>query len=100
MRMRLREANERFGVASRRSSLARKVLGLAMRALDAMHVASSMTFQAWAAMQIPFVRADERQREAGAGVALEVIWIDEKKRSTRPSWDVLHWQRDWTPDRI
>jgi len=46
-----------------------------MRALDAIHVASLMTFQAAAAMRIPFVTADDRQREAGTQVGLDVIWV-------------------------
>lgn len=47
-----------------------------MRTLDAIHVASLMMFQVGAAVRIPFVTADARQREAGAWVGLDVIWVD------------------------
>lgn len=36
-----------------------------MRSLDAIHVASLVTFQAESGTRIPFVAGDDRQREAG-----------------------------------
>jgi predicted nucleic acid-binding protein len=46
-----------------------------MRSLDAIHLASSAAFQAAAAVRIPFVTADDRQREAGGRIGLDVIWV-------------------------
>ena len=46
-----------------------------VRTLDAIHVASLIAFQNSAAIQLPFVTADERQRAAGARAGLDVIWI-------------------------
>jgi predicted nucleic acid-binding protein len=46
-----------------------------IRALDAIQVASLVTFQAASALRIPFVTADERQREAGTQFGLDVIWV-------------------------
>ncbi len=46
-----------------------------MRALDAVHVASLTIFQAAAGIRLPFVTADDRQRDAATLLGLEVIWI-------------------------
>jgi predicted nucleic acid-binding protein len=46
-----------------------------MRAVDAVHVASLTTFQAAVGIQIPFVTADGRQRDAATVLGLEVVWI-------------------------
>jgi hypothetical protein len=46
-----------------------------MRALDAIHVASSMAFQAATSLQIPFVTGDVRQREAARQLGLDVVWV-------------------------
>ena len=46
-----------------------------MRALDAVHVASLMAFQAASSIQIPFVTGDGRQREAANYLGLDVIWV-------------------------
>jgi len=46
-----------------------------MRALDAVHVASSMVFEAAFSMQIPFVTGDGRQRDAANSLGLDVIWV-------------------------
>jgi len=48
---------------------------LPLRALDALHVASSMAFQAAASVQIPFVTGDARQRDAANHLGLDVIWV-------------------------
>ena len=46
-----------------------------IRAMDAVHVASLMTFQAAAVIRIPFVTGDGRQRDAATLLGLDVIWI-------------------------
>jgi uncharacterized protein len=46
-----------------------------MRALDAIHVASLVTFQAASGTRIPFVTGDERQREAAGHIGLDVVWV-------------------------
>jgi len=46
-----------------------------VRALDAIHVASLVTFQAASGTRIPFVTGDDRQREAAAYIGLDVVWI-------------------------
>jgi len=46
-----------------------------MRSLDAIHLASLMTFQAASATRIPFVTGDDRQRQAAAQIALNVVWV-------------------------
>ncbi len=46
-----------------------------LRTLDALHVASALTFQAASGLTIPFVTADARQREAAEMVALNLIWV-------------------------
>jgi len=46
-----------------------------MRALDAIHVASLIVFQAAAGIRIPFVTGDGRQRDAGLLLGLDIIWI-------------------------
>ncbi len=43
-------------------------------ALDAIHVASLMAFQAAAGFRIPFVTGDGRQRDAGLLLELDIIW--------------------------
>jgi uncharacterized protein len=46
-----------------------------MRSLDAIHVASLVTFQAESGTRIPFVTGDDRQRQAAAQIGLNVVWI-------------------------
>ena len=46
-----------------------------MRALDAMHVASSVAFQAATSVEVPFVTGDARQREAASQLGLDVVWV-------------------------
>jgi uncharacterized protein len=46
-----------------------------VRALDAVHVASLMAFQAASSIQIPFVTGDGRQRDAANYLGLDVIWV-------------------------
>jgi uncharacterized protein len=47
-----------------------------LRTLDALHVASALTFQAASGLTIPFVTADVRQRDAAESLALKLIWIE------------------------
>lgn len=47
-----------------------------LRTLDALHVASALTFQAASGLTIPFVTADARQRDAAESLALNLIWIE------------------------
>lgn len=46
-----------------------------MRALDAIHIASLLTFQAAAATRIPFITGDGSQREAAERMNLDVVWV-------------------------
>ena len=46
-----------------------------VRALDAVHVASLMEFQAASSIQISFVTGDARQRDAANYLGLDVIWV-------------------------
>jgi predicted nucleic acid-binding protein len=46
-----------------------------VRTLDAIHLASALTFQAAIGMRIPFITGDETQRHAGEQLHLEVIWV-------------------------
>jgi len=46
-----------------------------MRSLDAIHVASLVTFQAESGTRIPFVTGDDRQRQAVAQMGLDVVWV-------------------------
>jgi len=47
-----------------------------LRTLDALHVASALTFQAASGMTIPFITADLRQREAADRLALNLQWVE------------------------
>jgi len=46
-----------------------------VRALDAVHVASWLVFQAASSIQISFVTGDARQRDAANYLGLGVIWV-------------------------
>jgi predicted nucleic acid-binding protein len=48
---------------------------MAMGALDAIHVASLMTFHAASSTQIPFITGDVRQRNAATHLGLDVVWV-------------------------
>ena len=45
------------------------------RALDAIHIASLVTFQAASGIWIPFVTGDGRQRDAAEQMKLDVVWV-------------------------
>jgi predicted nucleic acid-binding protein len=47
-----------------------------LRTLDALHVASALTFQAASGLTIPFVTADMRQREAAETLSLNLLWVE------------------------
>lgn len=49
---------------------------IGLRTLDALHVASALTFQAASGLTIPFVTADVRQRDVAESLALNLIWIE------------------------
>ena len=51
------------------------VMATALRTLDAVHVASALTFRGSSGFRIPFITADDRQREVAGQLALEVIWV-------------------------
>jgi predicted nucleic acid-binding protein len=46
-----------------------------MRALDAIHVASLMTFQSAAGIRVPLITGDSRQRDAAEQMQLDVVWV-------------------------
>jgi predicted nucleic acid-binding protein len=46
-----------------------------VRALDAIHIASLVTFEAAAGVSVPFITADGRQRDAAKQMKLDVIWV-------------------------
>jgi predicted nucleic acid-binding protein len=46
-----------------------------IRTLDAIHVASLVTFQTASGSEIPFITGDGRQRDAAAHLGLKVIWV-------------------------
>lgn len=47
-----------------------------LRTLDAIHVASALTFRAASGLTIPFITADVRQRETAETLALNLIWVE------------------------
>ncbi len=46
-----------------------------MRALDAIHVASAITFQSASEIRVLFITGDARQREAAEQMKLDVVWV-------------------------
>lgn len=46
-----------------------------LRTLDALHVATAVTFQALSGHRVPFITADQRQREAAEQLKLHVEWV-------------------------
>jgi predicted nucleic acid-binding protein len=47
-----------------------------LRTLDALHVASALTFQAASGLTIPFITADIRQRDAAETLTMNLIWVE------------------------
>jgi len=60
-------------VLSRAGQLIRGILSI--KALDAIHVASLITFQEASGIRIPLITSDRRQRDAARQMNLEVVWI-------------------------
>lgn len=46
-----------------------------LRTLNALHLASVLTFQAASGLTIPFITADLRQRKAAEMLAINMIWV-------------------------
>ncbi|MBV8453002.1 MAG: hypothetical protein JOZ29_12115, partial [Deltaproteobacteria bacterium] len=46
-----------------------------VRTLDALHIASALAFEERSREVLPFVTADQWQREAAQQMGLQVIWI-------------------------
>jgi uncharacterized protein len=46
-----------------------------VRTLDALHIASALAFQELSGVHVPFITADERQRDAAQQMGLDVTWI-------------------------
>jgi uncharacterized protein len=59
-------------VLGRAEDLLREV---ALRTLDAIHVASALTFQTISGIPIPFITSDARQRDAAGQLGVEVVWV-------------------------
>jgi uncharacterized protein len=49
---------------------------IGLRTLDALHLASALTFQAASGLTVPFITADVRQRKAAEALALNLIWVE------------------------
>lgn len=47
-----------------------------LRTLDALHVASVLTFQAASGLIIPFITADKKQRQVAEKLAMNIIWVE------------------------
>jgi predicted nucleic acid-binding protein len=47
-----------------------------LRTLDAVHVASALSFQAASGLTVPFITADIKQREAAETLAFNLIWVE------------------------
>jgi predicted nucleic acid-binding protein len=46
-----------------------------VRTLDALHLASALVFQDLSGLRLPFITADERQRDGAQLVGLQVTWV-------------------------
>jgi len=46
-----------------------------LRTLDAIHLASILTFQAASGIQVPIITGDSRQRQAAVHLGLDSIWV-------------------------
>jgi len=51
------------------------ILKTGLRTLDAIHLASMLTFQTASGMQIPFITGDSKQQEATTQVGLDAVWV-------------------------
>ncbi len=46
-----------------------------LRALDALHVASALVFQAASGIRVPFITGDAQQRDAARKLKMDVVWV-------------------------
>jgi predicted nucleic acid-binding protein len=51
------------------------ILQTGLRTLDAIHLASMLTFQNASGIQIPFITGDSKQQEAAAHIGLDAVWV-------------------------
>jgi predicted nucleic acid-binding protein len=51
------------------------ILHTGLRTLDAIHLASILTFQNASGIQISFITGDSKQQEAAAHVGLDAVWV-------------------------
>ena len=51
------------------------ILQTGLRTLDALHLASMLTFQNASGIQIPFITGDSKQQEAAAHIGLDAVWV-------------------------
>ena len=51
------------------------ILKTGLRTLDAIHLASMLTFQTASGIQIPFITGDSQQQEAAGHVGLVAVWV-------------------------
>ncbi|MGC4098570.1 MAG: type II toxin-antitoxin system VapC family toxin [Nitrospira sp.] len=49
---------------------------IGLRTLDALHIASVLTFQTASGLNVPFITADTRQRKAAEALEMNLIWIE------------------------
>jgi len=77
MKMGLREANQRFSKAIKAVKAGEEVILTehTLRTLDAIHVASALVYGDALGVRLPFVTADERQRDAAERLALDVVRV-------------------------
>jgi uncharacterized protein len=47
-----------------------------LRTLDALHLASALTFQAASGLTVPFITADVRQRKAAEMLEMNLMWVE------------------------
>lgn len=52
------------------------ILKTGLRTLDAIHLASGLTFQTASGIQIPFITGDSKQQEAAARLGLDTVWVE------------------------
>jgi predicted nucleic acid-binding protein len=51
------------------------ILKTGLRTLDAIHLASMLTFQNASGIQLPFITGDSKQQEATAQFGLDAVWV-------------------------
>lgn len=79
IRSRLRKDRSYWGLVEVGESVLNQAEELAqktgLRTLNALHLASVLTFQAASGLTIPFITADLRQRKAAEMLAINMIWV-------------------------